>query len=359
MVGGANTSGVYYSNVYEYDPVANTWTQKANFPEDGVGGTEILVIDSMAYLASGIRNSNVHGVSSAYSYNPATDTWTPIANYPGPPSIGLGSFVINNLGYWGSGTDGSGDTYNAFYSYNPSTNIWTQVANFPGKGRNVDDSRFVLNGQGYIGAGGTPLNGNTANFYDLNDFYAYNPLSNTWQAAPGVPNIPRDAATILSFPSGAYIVGGYNHDEGVFLNDVWEFTSCPADTDTIYHMVNDTIRISVPDTVHHTINDTAYSSTSTTGTLYINVPVAGGTNTLQIFADSTGSHLYINNGNYTSMSGYAVKISNAASVDVFVSQINQQQFYIDLNTWTGPGTYVLYVINPQLQVVATRMILLE
>ncbi len=112
----------------------------------------------------------------------------------------------------------------------------------------------------------------------------------------------------------------------------------------------------VTDTTHVTV------STSVTDTLYINTELGVGSNhynILKAYPNPTKNHLLINTGDYASMAGYTLKISNALSQDVFVSPINQQQFDIDLNTWTGPGTYVVYIINPALQVVATKKIIIQ
>jgi hypothetical protein len=44
---------------------------------------------------------------------------------------------------------------------------------------------------------------------------------------------------------------------------------------------------------------------------------------------------------------------------VFQSAINQQQFYINLSTWNGNGTYYINLINPQGVTVETRVIVVQ
>ena len=62
QIGGVDTTELYNSNNYMYDPVANTWTQKSPFPEDGIGGGFYFVINGIAYVGAGARNSNEHGL---------------------------------------------------------------------------------------------------------------------------------------------------------------------------------------------------------------------------------------------------------------------------------------------------------
>lgn len=364
VVGGSNTSGVYYSNLYEYDPVLNTWTQKANFPEDGEGGTQVFVIDSVAYLAGGIRNSNVHGVSSAYAYYATTDTWTAIADYPGTLSSGLGSFADDSFGYIGLGGDGSGDFSTAFYRYNPLNNTWTQLDFFPAKGRY--DYAANLNGRGFFGLSETNFTSNTSTYYCLGDFYEYDPANNSWQPVPGIPGPPRAIGTIMNFPNFCVFMGGYNNDNGGFLlNDVSEFTLCGNVIDTVNITINDTNRITINDTLFVQVNDTNHVSITQTDTLIIKADLTGvsaldNSITVKVFPNPARSHLqvYIDN-DYTTMKGYVIKITNILSRNVFVSPVNRQQYDIDIDSWGGAGTYALYIVDPQMRVVATKMIIIQ
>jgi hypothetical protein len=119
--------------------------------------------------------------------------------------------------------------------------------------------------------------------------------------------------------------------------------------------------ISITDTCINTINDTNFITV--TDTLLINAlitSVSPSTNNLiKVFPNPSISHLYIDNGNYQQMSGYAIRIDNSLGQQVFQSAINQQQFYVDLSTWSGNGLYFLYLINPQGQIIDVRKIILQ
>lgn len=117
-------------------------------------------------------------------------------------------------------------------------------------------------------------------------------------------------------------------------------------------------------TTHITVHDTTHVILSTTDTLVINVVLTGiappnNTNTVFVFPNPTHDHITIDNGNFSSMSGYSVKITNVLGQIVFNQPITVQQFSIDLNTWGGPGTYILYVLDGSQAIKATKQIVLQ
>ena len=104
--------------------------------------------------------------------------------------------------------------------------------------------------------------------------------------------------------------------------------------------------------------------TSVTDTLIIHAVLTGvnppnNTNTIKVYPNPASDHIYINNGNYATMTGYSCTITNALSQQVFYSLINQQQFYIDLNTWTGHGIYFLTIRNAANSVIEVKKIVIQ
>jgi hypothetical protein len=98
-------------------------------------------------------------------------------------------------------------------------------------------------------------------------------------------------------------------------------------------------------------------------TLVINANLTGisapnNVNTLTAYPNPAKDHLEINCGNYASMIGYPLKIVNAAAQTVYTTAINQQILSIKLSTWSGAGTYILYILDAASGVVATKEIVL-
>jgi hypothetical protein len=122
-----------------------------------------------------------------------------------------------------------------------------------------------------------------------------------------------------------------------------------------------TIQIADTCITNVTVYDTLY--TIVTDTLIINttlsLPAPNNENTILIYPNPASDHITIDNGNYTAMAGYTIKIENNAGQQVFQSLINQAQFYVDLSTWSGNGLYFVHLIDAQGNTVTVRKIVLQ
>ena len=107
-----------------------------------------------------------------------------------------------------------------------------------------------------------------------------------------------------------------------------------------------------------------YQFVSVTDTLIINTNISGFNpvtyqNSIKIFPNPANDHIIIDNGNYTSYAGYTIKITNSLGQTVFTSLVNQQQFSVDLSTWSGNGIYFVYIIDAQSNTIDIRKIVLQ
>jgi hypothetical protein len=122
--------------------------------------------------------------------------------------------------------------------------------------------------------------------------------------------------------------------------------------------------INITDTCIVTINDTVTTLISVTDTLIINTSFTGiappnNVNTIKVFPNPASSHITIDYGNFTTMNGYVLTITNALSQVVFTTPINQQSSYIDLSTWTGNGIYFLKIVDNLNNTIENRKIVLQ
>jgi N-acetylneuraminic acid mutarotase len=97
------------STVEEYDPMTDTWTRKADmlFPKNGLSTS---VVNGKIYAIGGADGSPAGGAGATYSnvveeYDPVADTWTRKADMP-TSRMGLSTSVVNGViyaigGYWG------------------------------------------------------------------------------------------------------------------------------------------------------------------------------------------------------------------------------------------------------------------
>ena len=169
-VGNAGiATGPYYNDFYEYDPVSDAWTQRAQFPGAGRYGVHGVATSNYGYVGFGLDENTGLFYKDWYQYNPVTNMWIQKQDYPyilSNPS----SFYINNKIYLGTGHI-STSVYDFIYSYDETANTWTPEPTFIGSGRWCAFG-FAINNIGYLGTG-TDLGG--TNTYD--DFYEFSPDS--------------------------------------------------------------------------------------------------------------------------------------------------------------------------------------
>lgn len=235
-----------YSDWWEYDPSSNTWTQKADYPQQRFACAGF-VIGNKGYLGGG-NEQNFGDRDEFYEFDPINNTWTPKATLPVANGGGLG-FSINGVGYMALATSLYSynvitDTWspvpctipfqdysssfvinnqvyvlpqgsNTLYMFDPSTGITAVKAPFIGDARYAACS-FAVRGQGYIGLGYSWTSSSM-----LKDFYQYDPIADSWDTIPkSFPGVRRDYVPSFTIGDNAYFGTGSN---GTNLVDVWGY----------------------------------------------------------------------------------------------------------------------------------------
>lgn len=203
---------VYYTDFWEYKPADNTWTQRADFPALGRMSTVGFSIGSKGYVCGGIggQPGNLVWYSDLWEYDHVNDTWTQKADFPGTVRSGAVGFSIGLKGYLGTGT-----ASNDFWEYNPENDTWTQKADFPGEPRDFAVG-FSNGNKGFIGTGEKAI---TQDF--LKDFWEYDPNSNSWSQKADFGGGVRSLAVGFSIDTKGYIGTGKNNM--YIYNDLWQY----------------------------------------------------------------------------------------------------------------------------------------
>lgn len=190
------------SDLWEYDPATDKWTQKTNYPGKGCDALFAFTIGDKAYIGGGELPLTSNSFGDAYMYDAVLDTWTQIADYPDSPGvISPFSFTINNKGFVSCGTVGSGEVTTT-YEYNPVLNQWTRKADFAGNARQGGVA-FVLDNKAYCGWGDDYVT-------HKEDFYAYDAATDSWQYAFDGPGDARTFATAVNAGNSAYLGLGWS-----------------------------------------------------------------------------------------------------------------------------------------------------
>lgn len=206
---GQGDNANYLNDLWEYDPVLEVWTQKADFPGTARRGAVSFVIDHIAYVGTGEDISGKR--KDFYKYDPVNNIWGTVADFGGTARRYAAGFAMGNQGYVGTGDDGT--MRNDFWQYLVFQNMWVQKASFPGTPRTGACS-WGMFPNGYIATG----EDNTFNY--MNDVWEYNYFTNQWTQRSSLPAAGRKNATAFVIDNIAYLGTGYNGD---YLDDFYGY----------------------------------------------------------------------------------------------------------------------------------------
>lgn len=108
---------------HAYDPLLDTWTQKATVPVVGTSDWRSFSIYGQAYMTCGL-DLGTGVINTVYHYDPLADAWSTTLTFPGIPAI-LGSvFTVNDRGYLCGGASFDPNTMETIYI----TEMWSTGA---------------------------------------------------------------------------------------------------------------------------------------------------------------------------------------------------------------------------------------
>ena len=71
------------TSFWEYEPVADNWTAKSDFPNNFTTDASTFVLDTTLYLIGGVNLNPVALSNQFYKYEPFSDTWTQLPDFSG------------------------------------------------------------------------------------------------------------------------------------------------------------------------------------------------------------------------------------------------------------------------------------
>lgn len=206
---GQGATNPFFNDLWQYDPVSKTWSQKASFIGSPRRQAVAFVIDQIAYVGTG---SDANGLQNdMYKYNPANNVWTQLNDFGGTARKEAVGFAMGGQGYIGTGDDGV--MRNDFWQYQPSTDSWIQKTDFPGT------ARKGATGWGQFPSGFICL-GEDINFLYRKDLWEYNYYSDSWVQRVNYPGDGRSNAIVFISNDLAFVGTGYN---GQFYDDMYAY----------------------------------------------------------------------------------------------------------------------------------------
>lgn len=203
---------VLLDDLWEFNMLSNTWTEKKKFPNGGRTGAIGFSVNGKGYAGTGATTAGA--TKDFWEYNPTTNQWIQKADYLGGDVGWASSFSLQNKGYVGTGVNNeSGNFLKTFYEYNPETNQWTKKADFSGPA--IDQAvSFTIGENGYIGLGLTQSSGASE------ELWAYSPANDTWTKKKNCPTTKEMYGSFsFALNNKAYMSHGWGSENIVWAYD--------------------------------------------------------------------------------------------------------------------------------------------
>jgi len=140
--------------MYEYTPSTNTWVRKT-YPSqlEYFGSGVAFSIGNKGYMGIGWIHQQSTNTPMLFEYDPVTDIWTRKADFPGTLRSNAVFFSLpNGKAYVGLGTTLNYVYLNDMWEYDPVTDRWRRLEDFPGTAR-YSAVAFSVGSKAYIGLG--------------------------------------------------------------------------------------------------------------------------------------------------------------------------------------------------------------
>jgi N-acetylneuraminic acid mutarotase len=202
--------------VWGFNTVSNTWTQKGNFPGTAVYEPSAFTIGNYGYVVNGwdSTGSNQGSPNNTWQYDPTNDTWTAKAPFPGFTRYTAASFAINNKGYVACGF---APYVNDVWCYDPSVDSWSQKSNFPGSPRQAMEF-FTIGNTAYAGMGAT--SDGMGSYFVQSDWYKYDGTTDTWTQLNPFPGDALDGAFSFMLNGYGYLIDGMDQSSIYYSNSI-------------------------------------------------------------------------------------------------------------------------------------------
>jgi len=194
------------NDCWQYDPVMDTWTQKASFPGLPRVKASAAVVGGKAYVGLGFNiEVGVYNFDAClkdfWLYDTVKDTWERKADFPSNYTDACGCFVANNAIFVTSGMDGAGfggETWK-YIPVEGQPGTWVKMNPFGGfiraAGIACSTSEHYYFGTGY-------------RTYNVNDWWEYFPTTDSWKQRKSMPDNGRENAVSLSINNRVFISSG-------------------------------------------------------------------------------------------------------------------------------------------------------
>ena len=214
------------ATVEMYDPLTDTWTQKADMPT--ARSTSTSVVDGKIYAIGGsalsrelVLKRKPWRLDTVEVYTPATDTWAK-GKSMNHARDGAAVSVVDGKIYAMGGTgwpqipNHPGPFLSSVEVFNPKTNQWREIGEMPAA--KSSHTATAINGKIYV-IGGF-FRGDGLDFRYFSTINIYHPETGRWTQKSKMP-VGKSRHTAEVIKGKIYVFGGYDGDEDSVAVEVY------------------------------------------------------------------------------------------------------------------------------------------
>lgn len=209
VIGG--WSDDYSEKNERYDPATDSWASMTPIPTARTQHATVAV-EGKIYLIGGHDDNGY--VSRTEVYVPVFDAWATVASLPIAMQNANVAAVGEKIYVLGGHLDGNVTT-SASYVYDTTTNTWSPLPSKPTACYSANVA--VLGGKIYCIGGGTGTNNVIAN-------EVFDTTSNSWSSEQEYPNGQENPGGAAALNGKIYLMGGYSFDQSDWIAKVTEYT---------------------------------------------------------------------------------------------------------------------------------------
>jgi hypothetical protein len=213
---GQETTTGFRNTTWEYDPVTNSWSVKAPLPSFERYSPHGFALNGFGYLGGGNRGSaNGPYISDMWKYDPVADTWIATTPVPGQARYGATGFMTSGHGYVHGGRLQDLSFANDMWQFDAITETWTSKPPMPGPGRSWT-MVMPFQSEAVIACG-------ASNGVLLVDAYSYLPSGDQWSSIPAYPGDSGWSGASFNLSSRVYGgLGRVYSPVDSYFSDWWE-----------------------------------------------------------------------------------------------------------------------------------------
>ncbi len=183
-----------FSEWWCYDTTLDKWSQKRDYTKIGNNQMNFFSYGNKGYI---LITSSIYNQMHLYEYNPIDDSWVEKASFPGLRVFSASFFAVGGDMFVCTGMhDKYNEETNSYtveyvddtWKYDVKTNQWHRRADFPGGGREQMFAGICVDNKGFAGSG-FGLNNDERN--TVNDWWCYIPELDKWIRYPDPPDFPN------------------------------------------------------------------------------------------------------------------------------------------------------------------------